>query len=537
MLLEAAARRLLKTTEIFIMFTAVTALMACGGSGGGGGNGDPGTTAGTCTPVAGAPTERVTTTVGVVRGTSAGATWSYRKVPYAVAPVGDRRLGPTEPAACASVEIDATQLGPRCPQLDENGNFVGEEDCLHLNVWAPAASASPRPVMVWIHGGGNSVGSAADPLYDGRRLAEAGDVVVVTFNYRLGQLGFLAHAALAAEQPGGGPGNYGTLDQREALRWVRANIAAFGGDPDNVTIFGESAGGRNVCTLVGTSSAGGLFHRAIMQSGACKFLPTKSIAENQGALVASAAGCGADVPACLRAMTAEALIRTLPGDPSALGSSPYQSTIDGVVLIEQPSAAMSAGRHNAVPFMVGANADETAAAAPPVPSEAAYESLIRAQYGALADQVLQQYPASRFSTPRAAYVRVTTDARFVCPSREIARAADTGQSEPVYRYFFEYDATVFGAVHGLDVPFVFGTFEAIISNGQPYQPTPTDLAVSAAMQGAWTNFARSGDPGTTPSWPQWTSVDPVMSIDASLSTITGVRTDDCDFWQPLYDAL
>jgi para-nitrobenzyl esterase len=542
MLVEASARRLLNKMKISALVAVMTALVACGGGGGGGGdggNGGPGTGTSACTPVAGAATERVMTTVGVVHGLASGATWSYRKIPYAVAPIGDQRLRPTQAAGCSSSEIDATQLGPRCPQLDDNNNFIGDEDCLHLNVWAPAAAASPRPVMVWIHGGGNSVGSAVDPLYDGRRLAEVGDVIVVTANYRLGQLGFLAHTALETEQPGGGPGNYGILDQREALRWVRNNIAAFGGDPNNVTIFGESAGGRDVCTLVGTPSANGLFHRAIMQSGACKFLPTKTMAENQGASVASAAGCGADVPACLRAMTAEALVRTLPGDPSALGSSPYQPTIDGIVLIEQPSAAMAAGRHNRVPFMVGANADETAAVAPAVPNAATYDALIQAQYGVFANQVLQQYPATRFSTPRATYVRVTTDSRFVCPAREIARAADAGQTEPVYRYFFQYSgASPFGAPHGIDVPFVFGTFDAVLTHsGQPYQPTPTDLAVSAAMQNAWTHFARSADPGTTPAWPQWTPSDPVLVIDSSLSTTTGVRTADCDFWQPLYDAF
>ncbi len=486
-----------------------------------------------CTPVAGAPAEVVATSGGRVRGVQDGGTWTYRGVPFAAAPVGALRLAAPAPAACRTDEIDATALGPRCPQL-EDGVYVGDEDCLQLNVWAPAGEGAPRPVMVWIHGGGNSVGSAADPLYDGRRLAEAGDLVVVTVNYRLGQLGFLAHADL-----GEGAGNFGLLDQIAALGWARDNIAAFGGDAGNVTVFGESAGGRDVCTLLAADGAAGLFHRAIVQSGACKFLPDRAEADAQGALVAEAAGCGADVPACLRALDAEDLVRTLPGDPSALGSSPYQPTIDGTILVEQPSAAMAAGRHHAVPFMVGANADETGAVAPAVASETAYQTLIHAQFGAtLGDQVLAQYPASRFPTPRAAYVRVTTDARFVCPSREMARAADAGQSQPAYRYFFQYrDPSPFGAVHGLDVPFVWGTFEAVITPSGPYQPTATDLAVSAAMQQLWTGFARDGMPPAATGWPVWDPTDPVLVIDADLSTLTGVRTDDCDFWRPLYDAL
>jgi para-nitrobenzyl esterase len=294
-----------------------------------------------------------------------------------------------------------------------------------------------------------------------------------------------------------------------------------------------------VCTLLAAAPAAGLFDRAIMQSGACKFLPTRAAAEAQGAMVATAAGCAGDIPACLRAMTAEALVQTLPGDPGALGSSPYQPTIDGDVLAEQPSAALAAGRAHAVPFLVGANADETGAAAPPVATETAYQNLIHAQFGTtLGDQVLAQYPASSFPTPRAAYVRVTTDARFLCPSREIARAADAGQTEPVYRYFFAYDdPSPAGAVHGLDVPFVFGTFDAVQTPNGPYQPTATDLAVSAAVQQAWTSFARDGVPSTTLAWPAWDPTDPTLVIDTPPSIATGIRTAACDFWKPIYDAL
>jgi len=509
------------------------ALAACGGGGGDAPDGPGPDAPPTCAPSPGDAAERVTTIGGTVRGARDGETWAYKGVPFAAPPVGDLRLRPPAAVACAADEIDATALGPRCPQLD-TGTYVGDEDCLQLNVWAPATAAPPRPVMVWIHGGGNSAGSATDALYDGRRLAEAGDVVVVTINYRLGQLGFLAHPDLAD-----GSGNFGLLDQVAALAWVRDDIAAFGGDPDAVTIFGESAGGRDVCTLLAAAPAAGLFDRAIMQSGACKFLPTRATAEAQGVMVAEAAGCTGDIPACLRALDAEALVRTLPGDPTALGSSPYQPTIDGAVLTEQPAAAMSAGRHHAVPFMVGANADETGAAAPAVPSEAAYQTLIHTQYGnALGDLILQQYPVTRFATPRAAFVRATTDGRFLCPSREIAHAADDGQTEPVYRYFFQYgDPSPFGAVHGLDVPFVWGTFDAVDTPSGPYQPTATDLAVSAAMQGAWTRFARRGTPDTTPAWPVWDPTDGALVIDATLSTTNGVRTADCDFWKPLYDAL
>ncbi|HEY5926005.1 MAG TPA: carboxylesterase family protein, partial [Kofleriaceae bacterium] len=467
-----------------------------------------------CVPVAGAAADVVTTTSGVLRGARDGETFAFKRVAFAAPPTGDARYAPPQPVSCPDGEVDATMLGPRCPQLDANA-FVGDEDCLHLNVWAPAAAAAtPRPVMVWIHGGGNSQGTAVDPIYDGRRLAEAGDVIVVTTNYRLGQLGFLAHAGF-----GEGNGVFGLLDQIAALTWVRDNIAAFGGDPANVTIMGESAGARDVCSLVASPPAKGLFHRAIMQSGSCKGLPLRARAEQNGADVAAAVGCdtAADVAACMRGVPAEMVIRALPPDISALTSSPYQPMIDGIVQTDQPANVIAAGIHAAVPFVVGANADETANSAPPIMTVMQYESLVRMQLPpTIADAALQRYPASAFPTPRAAYVRLTTDARFVCPSREIAKAADAGQSATVYRYFFQYRQPL--AVHGLDVPFVFGTFSAIMTPNGPFQPTATDLAVAGVVQGYWSRFARSGDAGGTPAWPVYDANDSTLVLDAATTT-------------------
>jgi para-nitrobenzyl esterase len=383
--------------------------------------------------------------------------------------------------------------------------------------------------MVWIHGGGNSIGSAVYPVYDGRRLAEAGDVIVVTVNYRLGQLGFLAHASF-----GEGAGVYGLLDQIAALEWVRDNIAAFGGDPNNVTIFGESAGGRDVCSLVASPRANGLFHRAIVQSGSCQALPSRTVAETTANDVVAAAGCASapDALACMRALPAETLIRTLPSDISGLESGSYQPMIDGVVQTAQPIDVIVAGNHAQVPLIVGANADETANSAPMIATEAQYEALVRTQLPpAIADMALARYPASAFPTPRAAYVRLTTDARFVCPSREIARAADAGQSAPVHRYFFQYRPTPLGTPHGLDVVYLFGTFDSITTPNGPYTPTATDLAVSAMFQAYWSRFARTGDPAGTPPWPVYTSAtDPTLVLDATASTTNGIRTTNCDFW-------
>lgn len=517
-------------------FAGLVALSAC--SGGDGGSADGGVdgplpdSAPACQPVAGAATEQVMTTGGPVRGAMVGATWAYLGVPYAAPPVGELRFRAPQPIGCTAVERAATALGPRCPQLDETGAYLGDEDCLHVNVWAPRAAAAARPVMVWIHGGGNAVGSAVDPLYDGRRLAEAGDVVVVSLNYRLGQLGYLADPALL---DGGQAGNYGNLDQIAALRWVRDNVAAFGGDPGNVTIFGESAGARNVCTLLAMPASAGLFHRAIMQSGACKYLDTPAEARATADAVAAALGCGADRAACLRGASAEAMVRANHQPVGALDASTYGTVVDGTTVPEQPEAAIRAGRHHAVPFIIGANADETGREAPPNLTATQYESLVRAQFGPIADQVLAQYPVDAFPTPRAAYVRLTTDARFLCPSREIAAAVTANQTPSVFRYLLSYRATVFGAVHGIDIPFLFGTFEAIrTAAGQPYQPTAADLALSTAMQGYWTRFARTGDPGGAPAWPRYAVGDPVLGLDDPITTLTAPRAAACDFWRPYY---
>ena len=505
-------------------------LAACGGSNDGGDDTPPPDAEFRCAPTAGAAAETVMTTSGVVRGAVDGGTFAYKRVPFAAPPVGELRWAKPAPPTCSETEIDATAIGPACPQLDD-GTFVGSEDCLHVNVWAPQTATAPRPVMFWIHGGGNAQGSATYPIYDGRRLAEAGDVIVVSTNYRLGQLGFLAIG-------GDGAGVFGLLDQIAALQWVRDNIAAFGGDPTNVTIFGESAGARDVCSLVASPAAKGLFHRAIMESGSCRALPTRSKAEMIAANVAVAAGCAAGDVACMRGKTAEQIIRALPADISGLSSGDYQPMIDGVVQTDQPDKVIKAGAHNQVPFIVGANADETGSSAPMITTEAQYQQLVRSQLGTvIGDMALAQYPASAYPTPRAAYVRLTTDARFVCPSREIARAADAGQSAAVYRYFFQYKATPLGAVHGLDVPYVFGTFSGIETpNGTTYTPTATDLAIQAQVQGYWTRFARTGDPAGTPAWPVYGSTDPALVFDATTSTTAGIRTANCDFWQAFYDA-
>lgn len=478
----------------------------------------------------------VITGAGALRGAAAGGTFTYKGVPYAAPPVGELRWRAPEPHACWSGERDATQFGPECPQLDE-GAVVGDEDCLTLNVWAPAAPPSPpAPVMVFIHGGGNSAGSSSEPYYDGRELAERGGAVVVTINYRIGQLGWLAHPALSAERPEGVSGNWGLLDQVAALRWVQAEIAAFGGDPAKVLVFGESAGGRNVCTLVATPAAAGLFQRALVQSGSCGFLEALAEAEAYGGMVATAAGCdgAADVAACLRGLDAATIAATLPSDVGALAGSDYNPIVDGVVLPEMPVDALAAGTHHHAPFAIGANADETGREAPAIATVEEYEALVRAQFGGLGDAILAQYPAAAYPTPRKAYVALTSDARFICPSRRFARAAAAGQAEPVWRYLFAHAPGPLGAVHGLELVYLFRTFAVIPG----YTPTAADLAVSDAMIGWWSRFAAAGDPnGAGPAaWPEYASdgSDRTLVIDDPPASVDGIRAAQCDFWDTLY---
>lgn len=529
---------MLRTVAVSTILAA--AAVACGDTGSQPDAGDDtGGDAGGCGAEAEGQPGVAVTTSGAFRGVAAEAGGlAYLGVPYAAPPTGERRFQPPAPAACAAGITDADALGARCPQLDpDTGAYLGDEDCLTLNVWVPDTATADRPVMVWIHGGGNAIGGSAEPYYRGDRLAAAGDVVVVTINYRLGQLGYLAHPAIGA-------GNAGLLDQVAALAWVRDNAAAFGGDPGNVTIFGESAGGRNVCTLLATPAAADLFHRAIIQSGACKFLDTLAQAEDQGAAVIAALGCDgdADVAACARAASAEAVTRAAAAPVGALLAATYGPNVDGDVLPEQAEDAIRAGRHHAVPLIVGANADETSGVAPLTMTQQAYEAAIRATYGAtLGDAVLAEYAA--ISPPRAAYVKVTTDARFLCPSREITRSGALGQDEPVRRYLFSYDASPLGAVHGLDVPYVFGTFDAVeTAGGAPYEPTATDLALSAQVQRYWTQFARTGDPasGGDPAWPAWPASgdgDPAMDLSAAPGVVEGAGAEHCDFWRPIYEAL
>jgi para-nitrobenzyl esterase len=394
------------------------------------------------------------------------------------------------------------------------------EDCLYLNVWTPAKSPSDRlAVMVWIYGGGFTIGSTSMAIYDGMNLAKKG-VVVVSVSYRLGAFGFMAHPQLTAEQ-GGHSGNYGLLDQIAGLQWVKRNIAAFGGDPSRVTIFGESAGGYSVSMLAASPLAKGLFHRAISESGG-NFAPqrhAKEGGENMDSLatgekngVALLAKVGASSIADARTKSAEAILQSSP--PGLGGSWPV---FDGYVLLGDQYNLYEAGRYNDTPVLIGTNSDEGALFVPAI-TAAAYQGTVRSDYGQYADKILAAYPAASDAEALRSARDLFRDTAFAWPTWAWARLQSQTGKGKVYVYYFSHrppypDTPEFkdwGAAHGGEIAYVFGNFT-------PAMPaTPADHAVSEEMSSYWVNFAKTGDPG----WPAFTTSNTkVMNLDHPSKTI------------------
>lgn len=442
---------------------------------------------------------RVTIAQGVLEGRAADGVEVYKGIPFAAPPVGDGRWAAPRPAAGWSGPRDAGAFGPVCPQA-RAPSAVGpgraqSEDCLTLNVWRPEG-ATKAPVMVWIHGGANRFGSGADVFYNGEMFARRG-VVLVTINYRLGLLGFFAHPSLGKEA---NLANYGLLDQIAALRWVRENIGAFGGDPDQVTIFGESAGGGAVLNLMASPAARGLFHRATVQSGGgLRTRAGMAQANTQGRAVADALGLkgGAATPDALRAVPAERFV-----DPSVTGAPQpgFGAVVGGAELPEAPLSAIRAGRAAKVPLMIGANSWEGSL----VDSfRMEDEAVIRLMGGDL-PMIKAAYGAE--ARDRAAYARsLYGDVIFVYPAREIARAQ--ARQAPSFLYYFDYvperlrDSRP-GVFHAQEIPYVFGGLQGATASGGE-----RDKAMAAGVNGCWIAFARGGDPAGDPFCAAWSAYD------------------------------
>jgi len=523
----------------------------------------------TATP---APTENpiqsgtvISLTDGTLEGEIDGAARRFLGIPYAAPPVGELRWRPPQPPVPWEGIRPATEFGGRCAQPSSQTSLPSNnEDCLYLNVWTPEpAPAAPLPVMVWFHGGSNLTGSTSDPVpfglgglfYDGQGLTALADVVVVTVDYRLGVMGFFAHAALDAEDPERPySGDQGLQDQRASLEWVQANIRAFGGDPDNVTIFGESAGSWDVCLHQVSPASRGLFHRAISESGGCTTLQrTIATAEQEADVFAEAVGCGeaGDVLACLRSRSPQELMIAAPIDGGAEGDVPggeqyrggrprwsFNVVVDGDVLPDQPRTLFDSGDFARVPYILGSNSDEGTLFhidARPVETEEEYLAALERVYGDQAAAVAAEYPVTDFATPNDALVRVTGDSILVCTTYDAALRAQAGGSE-VFLYNFSHRLSIpvleplgLGATHGLEIAYVFGSYDRVSSD---------EMHLSEVMRGYWGRFAWNGDPNGDDAleWPAFApETDQRMNFDLELSVVSGFRTPLCEFWRGIYD--
>jgi para-nitrobenzyl esterase len=478
----------------------------------------------------------VGTADGAVRGKTVAATDEFLGIPYAAPPVGPLRWRPPQPPKAWSGVRAATSFAPHCPQPSSSfGVASTSEDCLYLNVFTPAGARTRNlPVMVWVHGG--SLRTGAGDEYNPTGLVGHG-VIVVTINYRLGALGFLADTALAT-RPGGPSGNYGLMDQQTALRWVQRNIRGFGGNPGNVTLFGESAGGLSTLSQLVSPGARGLFQQAIVESGS--YNPTQqslATAESAGAAFAAKAGCASNTASCLRGLPVSTILTN--EDPVG-----YTPDVDGVVLKQSIKTALASGQFNRVPVMIGTNHDEYRLFVAIFEllgakvTAADYQNMIANTLNvpaAAAAAIAARYPLSHFSSPAVALGAVGTDAIFACNSLSF----DESLSKYVPTYAYEFNdenapelflppvSFSYGAAHASELQYLFS---------QTAVPHPTDLTaaqqqLAEAMKQDWTDMAKAGVPAA--GWPRFSSasqqmlslVPPRPKIETNFSA-----QHQCAFW-------
>ncbi|RZQ63341.1 carboxylesterase/lipase family protein [Amycolatopsis suaedae] len=485
----------------------------------------------------------VTTDSGQVRGVATDRYRLFQGIPYAAPPVGGLRWRSPQPAEAWAGVRDATVPGARCAQRASAGGNAAStsEDCLFLNVTAPVAAspATPRPVLVWLHGGGFVEGAGSD--FDARRMAVDGDVVVVTLNYRLGIFGLLAHDALT------GSGGYAIEDQQAALRWVRRNAQAFGGDPGNVTLAGESAGGKSVCAQLASPSAAGLFERAVLQSAPCAgtvpsglmfpgvpaFPQWPSVADREpdGAKVAAELGCADPATAadCLRAVPVNALLDKHDRFLSPAHGNP--------VLPFGPDPAIAEGRVLPVPVLAGFTRDEMSElavvshdlAGKPLTAQR-YTELLREAFGPAAEQVAAEYPPSRYASPSQAWAAVSTDRVFACPA--VGYTTRFAARMPTWAYEFAEPGPPVpgmtfpaGAAHAAELPFLFPNFDT------------TAPALSSRMIRYWAAFAHTGDPNRPdqPAWPRYGPGATALRLAGGGGLVDLAAEHRCGFWQTVPD--
>jgi para-nitrobenzyl esterase len=483
----------------------------------------------------------IATTEGPVTGTTLDGMNAYLGIPYARPPVGALRWQQPQRLAPRTGTLAATKFANHCPQTaSQSVSASVTEDCLYLNIYTPpnAGPSSQLPVMVWIHGGSLIYGDG--DVYNPDRLVARG-VIVVTINYRLGYLGFLAQSALDAEKHD--HADYGYLDQQAALVWVRHNIAGFGGNPSRITVAGESAGGESVYAQLASPLAAGLFDSAIVESGGYTgLLPTLAQSETVGNAFASGLGCtGATAAACLRALPVATILENQ--------SAPIPA-LDGTILPQVPAAAFASGSFNRVPVLEGSNRDEfryfTAAefdlAGHPLTAAQyplAFDALFGSTYAAA---VLAQYPLAAYPSPDLAFSAALTDFAYSCPA--LGADVSISQYAPAYAYEFADEhapelslgpvSFPYGAAHATELPFIFDSFEAV-----PTPLTPYEQVLAATMVGYWTHFVQTGNPRVfgSPNWPAFGALekDNVLSLVPPVpqpdESFAGVH--QCSFWNSI----
>lgn len=443
----------------------------------------------------------------------------WKGIPFAAPPVGELRWAAPAAPPARTQALQAVEFGPTCPQKESmlSGGVSGSlsEDCLYLNIWAPQKSGS-FPVLFWIYGGGFISGSGSYDIYDGARVVSEGDVVVVTINYRVGALGFLALPELAAQDPHHSTGNYGLLDQIAALTWVHDNIAAFGGDPKNITIYGQSAGGMSVCALLTSPPAAGLFTRAFTMSGPCALMRTAEQAYTQGRGLAEAVGCaGPDSVACLRQKPVAAFDIKGHNDLFQLGVA-YAPMVDGYALPDMPLTLIEQGRYQKVPVMIGTTREELRSYTMTIPglgliTKGETNALLKYIIGPKFPEVREMYDYADYRRPIDLAFAFGNELVFESPGYRMAEAM-VGQN-PVYWYRFDWNQHRFphkmGAFHALDVAFVFAAMQPdlalakMLASKKMYEKNE-DLG--RTMASYVVSFARSGNPNYegAPAWPAYT---------------------------------
>ncbi len=476
-----------------------------------------------------APFEKVEIASGTVKGVANEGVVSFKGIPYAEPPVGDLRwTAPVEKGAWEGV-LEADAYSKACPQSVAVGaGFVMQwnEDCLYLNVFRPNDAKKDLPVMVFIHGGGYVNGGASLPTYDGTWLAMNG-IVLVTLNYRLGQFGFVAIPDTEIK------GNYGTLDQIAALEWVKENIKAFGGDPENVTIFGESAGAMSVGTMIALRPD--LFKRAIIESGTIAWgdVMKKEDADDQGIRFVAAAGCteAEDVEKCLRDKTPAEILTYLESGILSNQAESYGPHVDGELFIDVPYKMAIAGDGKKIPLIIGTNTDEgtvfTAGYKSYLETEEQYETIVTQQFGAtFAPLVLAEYPSSEYESPWHAYTDIFADLYFNCSTVIMIRDfAKYNENARYYRFSHVPDygaSTGIGCFHGAELGYLFNTWnDSYKETEEGYDETVENIT------GLWIKFATDGE---LPDWPVYDADEKYLDISQTLEVKTQLEKKNCDFW-------